>query len=178
MGVRVGIIGQGFVASTLALGLARIKEGEIGLNGIPLQNFIKSYRVEDVEIVSSIDVDSAKIGSPLAEVVRMYFPEVSRRYESLDGVRISPGLHLGSTRNLPLKAVGIEEELGLESAIYEVVDSWDRCRVDVLVNLITTEYTEPPESFHHLHRLVRSGERDAPSAPTPTFTQQQSTRRQ
>lgn len=159
MTVRVGIIGQGYVASTLALGLARIKEGEVGLNGIPLQNFIKSYRVEDVEIVSSIDVDSAKVGLPLMDVVRMYFPEVNKRYEPLERVKVSAGLHLGSMRNLPVKAVGIEEELGLENAVYEVVDIWDRCGVDVVVNLITTEYTEPPESFHQLHRLVRSGER-------------------
>ena len=158
MTIRVGIIGQGYVASTLALGLARIKEGEIGLNGIPFQNFIKSYRVEDVEIVSSIDVDANKIGLSLLDVVRMYFPSLSKKYESLERVRVSPGIHLGSTRNLPIKAVGIESEVGLENAIYEIVNEWNKSGVDVLVNLITTEYSEPLESFHHLHKLIRSNE--------------------
>lgn len=158
MVLRVGIIGQGYVASTLALGLARIKRGEIGLSGIPLQNFIKSYRVEDIEIVSSIDVDSAKIGLSLLDVVKMYFPTVDRKYEDLENVKVSPGLHLGSTRNLPIKAVGIEDEVSIENAIYEIVDNWDKSGIDVVVNLITTEYTEPLESFHQLHKLIRSGE--------------------
>ena len=157
MALRIGIVGQGYVASTVALGLARIKEGEIGLNGIPLQNFLKDYRVEDVEIASSIDVDATKVGSTLMEVVRTYYPTVSRSYECLESVRVAPGIHLGSTRNLPIKAVGLEEELGLENAVYEVVDLWERSGVDVVVNLVTTEYAEPPESFDQLRRLIRSG---------------------
>jgi myo-inositol-1-phosphate synthase len=156
MSVRVGIIGQGYVASTLALGLARIRSGEIGLSGVPLRNLLKSYRVEDVEVVCSLDVDYAKVGRTLGEVVKMYYPE-ARSYPSLDSVTVSKGIHLGSTGNLPIKAVGLEEELGLEEAIYAIVGTWERCGVDVLVNLITTEYTEPVESLHHVRRLIREG---------------------
>ncbi len=158
MTIRVGIIGQGYVASTLALGLARIKEGEIGLNGIPLQDFTKSYSVNDIEIASSVDVDAAKIGSTLLDVVRTYFPAVNKVYEPLERVRVAPGLHLGSARNLPIKAVGLEEEYGLEDAVHKIVDHWEKSEVDVLINLITTEYTEPPKSFEQLREWVRSGE--------------------
>lgn len=156
MSIRVGIVGQGYVATTLALGLARIKRGEIGLNGIPLQNFLRSYRVEDVEIVCSIDVDAAKVGRSLSDVVSMYYPEFPR-YQSLEGVTVSKGIHLGSTSNIPIKASGLEEEMDLENAVYSVVSTWERCGVDVLINLITTEYTEPPESFQDLRKLVKSG---------------------
>ncbi len=158
MPVRVGIIGQGYVASTFALGLERIKKGEIGLNGIPLQDFLKSYSVNDVEIVSSIDVDASKVGSTLLDVVKTYFPTASGSYDSLERVRVVPGLHLGSARSLPIKAVGLEEELGLESAVHEIVDHWEKSGVDVVVNLITTEYTVPPKSFDQLRERIRSGE--------------------
>lgn len=156
MTIRVGIIGQGYVASTFALGLARIKDGEIGLNGIPLQNYVRSYGVTDIEIVSSIDIDDTKLGYSLLDIAKKYFPTVSRAYESLERVRVSQGIHLGSARNLPIKATGIEEEVGLLNAVYKIVDEWDRNKVDVVVNLITTEYTEPLESFHQLHKSIRS----------------------
>ncbi|RLF76316.1 myo-inositol-1-phosphate synthase, partial [Thermococci archaeon] len=69
--VKVVILGQGYVASIFAVGLERIKRGELGYYGVPLANELP-VKIEDIEIVGSYDVDKTKIGEPLYEVVRRY----------------------------------------------------------------------------------------------------------
>ncbi len=159
MKVRVGIIGQGYVGTTLAVGLERIKAGEIPAWGVPFgypQDFLRAPKIKDIEIVHSIDVDEGKVGKTLYEVARQYFPEL-RIPESLKEVRVSRGIHLSSTRGLPIKARGLEEESGLEEAIEKIVSEWEKAKVDVLVNVITTEKAPGIRSWGKLVEAIKSG---------------------
>jgi hypothetical protein len=68
------IFGQGYVASTLNVGLQRIKDGKIGLEGIPLGNSIFKI-VEDIKIVKnrgSIRFRQEKDRKNLGEITKDY----------------------------------------------------------------------------------------------------------
>ena len=70
--VRVVILGQGYVGSIFAVGLERIKKGEIECYGVPLKNELP-IKIEEIEIVGSYDVDKSKIDKSLYEVVKNYW---------------------------------------------------------------------------------------------------------
>ena len=160
--IRVAIVGQGYVATTLAVGIERIKRGEIAAYGVPLQNYLRDYKIEDIEIVASLDVDEEKIGLTLYEIAKKYFPEL-RVPESLSGVRVERGVHLGSAQDLPIKCRGLEEELGLANAIEKIVSLWERNNVDVILHLITTERTTEPKSWTEIVEKIRRDDRSLPA---------------
>ena len=72
--VKVLILGQGYVGSIFAVGVERIKRGEIEHHGVPLADEL-SIKVSDIEIVGSYDVDKDKVGRNLEEVVRKYWKD-------------------------------------------------------------------------------------------------------
>ena len=111
---KVAILGQGFVGSIFAVGVERIKKGEVELYGVPLRDELP-YKVKDVEIVASYDVDESKVGKSVAEVCADYWKgEIP---ESLEKIKVEKGIHLNSLRNLPVKASGLEDEMPIEDAI-------------------------------------------------------------
>ncbi|WP_048151590.1 inositol-3-phosphate synthase [Palaeococcus ferrophilus] len=148
--VKVVILGQGYVASIFASGLEKIKKGELGYYGVPLANELP-IKVEDVEIVGSYDVDSNKIGKSLYEVVKLYDDNAP---ESLKGIVVRKGIHLGSLRNLPLKAEGLEDKMTLREAIDHLVEEWKELKPDVFINVCTTEAFVPFESREELERAL------------------------
>ncbi|WP_456365811.1 inositol-3-phosphate synthase [Thermococcus sp.] len=154
--VRVVVLGQGYVASIFASGLEKIKSGELGYYGVPLANELP-VKVEDVEIVGSYDVDSNKVGRDLYEVLRLYDRNAP---ESLRGIVIRKGVHLGSLRNLPLKAVGLDDEMTLSEAVERLVSEWKELRPDVFVNVCTTEAFVPFESREELENAISEDKRD------------------
>jgi myo-inositol-1-phosphate synthase len=69
---RVAILGQGFVGSIFSVGVERIKRGEVALYGVPLRDELP-YKVKDIKIVASYDVDESKVGKSVAEVCAHYW---------------------------------------------------------------------------------------------------------
>ncbi|RZN70629.1 MAG: myo-inositol-1-phosphate synthase, partial [Candidatus Methanolliviera hydrocarbonicum] len=119
------IFGQGYVASILNVGLQRIKDGEIGLEGIPLGNSI-SKTVEAINIVGAFDLDKKKIGKNLGEVTKDYW-DGNIKFD--DDYIIEEGYR----DNRKGGNVDLEEELERLTDIYERKDA------EIFVNTITTE---------------------------------------
>ncbi|MHA1860239.1 MAG: inositol-3-phosphate synthase [Candidatus Asgardarchaeia archaeon] len=155
--VRVLIIGQGYGASIFAVGVERIKAGEIECYGVPLKDELP-IKINDIEIVGSYDVDDRKVGKTLYEVAKTYWN--GNTPESLKEIVIKRGISLNSLKSLPIKGHGIEEELGLKGAIDRIVDEWKEMRPDVIVNTCTTESFTPFEKKDELMRAVEEGKKE------------------
>ena len=155
--VRVVILGQGYVGSIFAIGVERIKRGNLEYYGIPLANEL-SIKVEDIEIVGSYDVDKSKIGKNLHEIVGKYWEyEIP---ESLKNIVIRKGIHLGSLRNLPIEAEGLEDKMTLKEAVEKIVEEWRDLKPDVIVNLCTTEAFKPFNSKEELIKAIENDNRE------------------
>lgn len=157
--IKTVIIGQGLVATHFVVGLERLKSGEIKDYGIPLRNSL-NYSYDSIEIVASYDVDENKVGKTLYEIATSVFPG-EKIPVSLKDIVVNRGIHLGSLNNLPFKARGREEEHGFKQAIYELIDEWKSLNVDVVVNVITTEYAE---AFNDLNKLEEAVNKSSLSA--------------
>ncbi|CAB49481.1 ino1-like myo-inositol-1-phosphate synthase related [Pyrococcus abyssi GE5] len=155
--VRVAIIGQGYVASIFAVGLERIKLGELGYYGVPLANELP-IKVEDIQIVASYDVDKSKIGLPLSEIVKRYWN--GHIPESLQEVYVRKGVHLRSLRNLPIEASGLEEEMTLKEAVEHLVNEWKESKVEVILNVPTTEAFTPFGKLEELEKAINENNKD------------------
>ncbi len=151
--IRVAIIGAGYVASHLAVGLERIRKGLVEPYGVPLAGRKLPYSISEVEVVAVYDVDKGKVGRTMYEVAREVFGRDYPVPEELRRVRVGRGIKLRSTEGLPIESVGLEETFGLRGAIEMLVREWMNLRVDVIVNLISTE---PAEPFHELSELLNT----------------------
>lgn len=151
--IKVAILGQGMVATHLAIGIERIKQGEIEPYGVPLAKYKLPYRIEDIDIVVAYDVDVNKIDKSLYEVAKELIGDTLPIPTTLKDIYVREGIHLGSLKGLPFKATGLEEKMGLKSAIYKLIDDWKELDVDIIVNVITTEYGKP---FHRLELLEKA----------------------
>ncbi len=162
--IRVAILGQGMVASHLAIGIERIKQGEIEPYGVPLARYKLPYRIEDIEIVVAYDVDSSKVDRSLYEVARKLVGETLPIPETLKDVYVREGIHLGSLKGLPFKATGLEEKMSIREAINRLVDEWKELDVDVVVNVITTEYGRPFNTVEALEKAINEDNREVLTA--------------
>ncbi len=160
--VKVAVLGAGYVANIFAIGLERIKKGEIEAHGVPLQDELP-VKIKDVEIVSMYDVDKNKIGKSLYEIAPNYWK--GNLPDSLKNIKIKQGIHLRSLRNLPIEAVGIEEELPLKEAVEKIVEEWKKDGIKVIVNVCTTEAFEP---FGEKESLIKAIEEDRKDRVTAT----------
>ncbi len=155
--VRAVLLGSGYVASHLAVGLERIRKGLVGKHGIPLARYELPYRVEDIEIVAAYDIDVEKVGKTLYDVAIKVFGEGYGVPEELKGIKVLEGIKLGSDRGLGIKARGREEGLGLKGAIDELVSEWLKLKPDVIVNIISTEEARPFGRPEALEKAVNEG---------------------
>ncbi len=135
--VKIIIFGQGLVATHFAVGLERLKNGEIPDYGVPLSNKIP-IKYDELEIIGSYDVDTKKIGKTLYDIAKEVFGDVNIPRQLKD-IIVKKGIHLGSMKGLPFKVEGLEEDKGLLNAINELVDEWKALKPDVFINVITTE---------------------------------------
>lgn len=160
--IRAVILGQGLVGTHFAVGLERLKNGEINEYGIPLNSRIPvSY--DEIEIVASYDVDASKIGKTLYEVAEKVFPK-QRIPFTLKDIIVKQGIHLGSLKGLPFKATGREEKIGFKSAMEEIIDEWKSVNADVFINIITTEPVEPLLTLDNLAEKLAKGKISASQA--------------
>ena len=155
--VRVLILGQGYVGSTFAVGVERIKKGELGYYGIPLENELQE-KVEDIEIVSSYDVDKNKIGKSVYDVVKNYWE--NHIPESLKNVIVRKGVHLRSLRNLPIDTEGLDDEITLKEAVEKLVEEWKESAPDVIINVCTTEAFTPFGNKEELIKAIEDNNRE------------------
>ena len=155
--VRVLILGQGYVGSTFAVGVERIKKGELGYYGIPLENELQE-KVEDIEIVSSYDVDKYKIGKSVYDVVKNYWE--NHIPESLKNVIVRKGIHLRSLRNLPIDTEGLDDEMTLKEAVEKLVEEWKESAPDVIINVCTTEAFTPFGNKEELIKAIEDNNRE------------------
>jgi len=160
--VKVVILGQGYVASIFAIGLERIKNGEIEPYGIPLKNELPIKFVE-IKIVGSYDVDKSKIEKSIFEVAQNYWS--GKIPETLKDIKIKKGVHLKSLRNLPIEAEGLEDGLSLNEAVERLVEEWKSLEPDVIVNVCTTESFIP---FGSKEKLIETIEKDKKEEITAT----------
>jgi len=155
--VRVLILGQGYVGSTFAVGVERIKKGELGYYGIPLENELQE-KVEDIEIVGSYDVDKNKIGKSVYDVVKNYWE--NHIPESLKNVIVRKGIHLRSLRNLPIDTEGLDDEMTLKEAVEKLVEEWKESVPDVIINVCTTEAFTPFGNKEELIKAIEDNNRE------------------
>ncbi len=137
--VRVIVLGTGYVASHLAVGLERIRKGLVKPYGVPLAKYNLPYRVEDVRVVATYDIDVAKIGKTLYDVARKVFGKEYPVPEELKDIKVREGIKLNSDKGLNIKAKGLEEGLGLKGAVERLAEEWVKLRPDVVINIISTE---------------------------------------
>nr|AGJ71382.1 myo-inositol-3-phosphate synthase [Thermotoga sp. SG1] len=153
--VKVLILGQGYVASTFVAGLERLKKGEIEPYGVPLARELP-IDFKDIKIVGSYDVDRAKIGKKLSEVVRQYWKDTG---SLSDDPVVSMGVHLGSVKNLPIEAEGLEDSMPLKEAVERLVDEWSKLDPDVIVNTCTTEAFKPFGNKEELLKAIENNDK-------------------
>lgn len=154
--VKVLILGQGYVASTFVAGLEKLKKGEIEPYGVPLAGELP-IDFKDIRIVGSYDVDRAKIGKKLSEVVSQYWCDVN---SLSDDPVVSTGVHLGSVKNLPIEAEGLEDSMTLKEAIERLVDEWSKLDPDVIVNTCTTEAFKPFGNKEELLKAIENNDKE------------------
>ncbi len=160
--IKVVLLGQGLVATHFAVGLERLKNGEIEDHGVPLRDKL-NYKYDEIEIVGSYDVDEAKIGKSLYEIAVNVFPK-DVVPTSLKDVVVRQGIHLNSLAGLPFKAHGREEGKSVKEAIAELVDEWKELDADVIINVITTEQVNPFHDLKKLEEAVEAGKISASQA--------------
>ncbi|HDO20544.1 MAG: myo-inositol-1-phosphate synthase [archaeon GB-1845-036] len=153
--IKTVLLGQGMVADHLAVGIERIKMGELEPYGIPLANKNLKYSIEDIEIVGSYDVNVEKIGRTIYDVAERELESRINIPLKLKDIEVLRGLHLGSLRGLKVNAEGLEEKKSLREAINELVDQWRKMKPDVIINVITTEYGEPFRDLKLLENAVK-----------------------
>jgi myo-inositol-1-phosphate synthase len=151
--VRVAILGQGYVGTIFAWGLARLKKGLLEPWGVPLARVDFGVPVESLEIVASFDVDAAKVGRSLYEIARGYGLEPE---PELKEVAVSPGLKLGSTPSF-IKTAALDDGRPLEDALARFRELLDDARPDVLIDVTTTVRSRPLFAWEEAERRVAEG---------------------
>ncbi len=162
--IRVVLLGQGMVATHLAAGLERIRNGEIEPYGVPLANHILPYKIEDIEIVASYDVDSNKIGKSLYEVAEKLIGNQVNVPSSLKEIHVRKGVHLRSLKGLIENTSGLEEKMTLKEACKHLVEEWKEVNADIIVNVITTEYAEPFKEISKIVKVIENNDKEKISA--------------
>jgi len=152
--VRVVILGTGYVASHLAVGLERIRKGLVKPYGVPLAKYDLPYRVEDVRVIATYDIDVAKVGKTLYDIAREVFGKEYPVPKELKDIKIREGIKLNSDKGLNIKAKGLEEELGLKEAVERLADEWVKLRPDVVMNIISTEEAKAFNDPDALRRAI------------------------
>ena len=162
--VKVVLLGQGMAASHFAVGLERIKLGELEPYGIPLANHELPIDMRDIEIVAGYDVDRDKIGKSMYDIAKKFLDDQIDIPASLKDIKVYEGIHLGSLKGLPIDPRGLEDELTLSQAIDTLIEEWRSMDADVFINVVTTEYTKEYDNFSKLVDAIESNLRDGLSA--------------
>ncbi|RLE80715.1 MAG: myo-inositol-1-phosphate synthase [Thermoprotei archaeon] len=153
--IRVLVIGQGMVGTYFALGLERLKSGEMKPYGVPLADLELKYSPRDINLVASIDVDARKVNRSVYQVAREVYG-FERIPSTLKHVRIYPGIELGLMRDLNVPIISLDSELPLRGCVDKLCDYYSSFRPDVILDLSTTQYAAPLQELSVLEERIRS----------------------
>ncbi len=139
MGVRVGIVGVGNIASMLVQSIEYYRRlgGSEGL----IHEVIGGYRITDLEVVYAVDVSRHKVGRDLAEAI-FAKPNITPRIVDMKptGVVVRMGRILDGVA--PHMVEDFEPADQPEPELEDIVRDLRENRVDVLVNLLPVGSSE------------------------------------
>ncbi|PUA33942.1 MAG: myo-inositol-1-phosphate synthase [Zestosphaera tikiterensis] len=161
MSIKVVLLGAGYVATHLAVGLERLKKRLVEPYGIPLANYKLPYKIEDIEIVGVYDVDNSKVGKSLYEIATQVMGSDYPIPEELKKLKVSRGVHRDSTKGMGFSATGLDDVRGVPEAVDVLVSEWLSLKPDVVVNVITTEYGNSYPSKEVAEEYILSGKSPA-----------------
>lgn len=133
--INLGILGCGYVGTTLIVGLEKLKRGQIDYTGVPLGDSLK-YSANDINIKLILDVDKNKIGKRVSEISHLY------NLENYGKVKILNGVELKSCENLPIEISSIDQEHDLEKCSEIIGNYIVDNELDVIIILTPTEEIE------------------------------------
>jgi len=149
------ILGTGYVANYFAVGLERIKLGEIKPYGVPLADLDMDIDIKDVQIVACVDVDSRKVGKSVYDVAKEFY-QFNNVPRTLKRVKVMPGIELGLVKDLfPIKS--LDSQMDLLSSIEEMYRMIKDVRPDVIVDVTTTQYASPFGTYDRLETAIEQG---------------------
>ena len=151
--VRVVLLGQGMVGTHFAVGLERLKEGEIEPYGVPLADLDLGYTFDDIKIVASVDVDARKVGKSVYEVARELYG-FEKVPSALKEVEVRAGLELGRMRDMEVPVRALDRERDLPEAIEEFYEYFLELKPDVVVDVCTTQRGPVIRDLRELERAV------------------------
>ncbi len=154
--MKVLILGQGYVGSTLTTGVERIKNDEIDDTGVPFRDEL-DREIEDIEFLGAYEVDKDKIGKDLYEVSQDYS---SNAPESLKDKEVKRGVDLGSLRDMEIEVDGLDSEYSLKECVDFLYEEWLELDPDVIVNVCTTEEVEKFGDLKELERVIEGDDKD------------------
>jgi len=149
------------VGTIFAVGLERVKKGEIEPYGIPLEPLKPRIRISEIEIVGSIDVDVNKVGKTVYDVAKgIYgFKEVP---ETLKNVRVYPGLELGYVKDI-FNVKSLDEQYSYSRTLDQMYETIVDLKPDVIVDVSTTQFAQPFGDPERLKKAVENGRDVVPS---------------
>ncbi len=158
--VRVLLLGQGMATTIFAIGLERIKRGEIEPYGVPLANYDLPIDIKEIEIVGSIDVDSRKVGKTIFQVAKDIY-EFRNIPDSLSHIKIYKGIEAGFVKDIfPVSSLDKE---GYTKALENFIRLLKILQPDVVIDATTTQYSLPFDDFSLLEKSVLSNKNVIPS---------------
>lgn len=155
--MKVILLGHGMVANHLLVGVEKIKRGDIEPYGVPLAKKNFGYKIEDINIVASYDVDKNKVGKTAYEIAKEVFRDKIYIPKELDHLEVYKGLHLNSVRGMPIETVSLDDEYkNIEQLIDHMLDEWKSLKPKVFVNMLTTEYGKPFNSVDAIEDAIKN----------------------
>ncbi len=149
--IRTLVLGFGQVGANFAVGLERVKAGELKPYGVPLADYDFGVRIEDVEIIGAVDVDKRKVGKSLAEVVEEFYG-FKNPPDALRKVQVYRGLGGSWVKDL----FPVDEE-NWEESLERVEELFTELKPDVILDVTTTQYAPAFRSVEELERAVVEG---------------------
>ncbi|MEM1569208.1 MAG: myo-inositol-1-phosphate synthase [Candidatus Bathyarchaeia archaeon] len=151
--IKTLMLGAGYVTTFFAVGLERLKKGEIEPYGVPLADFDMGVDINDIKIIACIDVDARKVGRTMYDVARKFY-RFKHVPQTLKDIVIHPGIEMGFVKEL-FPIASLDYEADFQNSVEEMYGFIERCKPDVIVDATTTQYAEPFHDYMMLEKAVR-----------------------
>ncbi|MEM2849345.1 MAG: myo-inositol-1-phosphate synthase [Candidatus Bathyarchaeia archaeon] len=146
------MLGAGYVTTLFAVGLERLKRGEIEPYGVPLAGFDLGVDIEDIKVVACIDVDARKVGRTIYDIARRFY-RLRSVPPTLKDVVVHPGIEMGFVKGL-FPVSSLDYGGSFQHSIEEMYEFIGKAEPDVIVDATTTQYAEPFNEYRFLEEAV------------------------
>lgn len=150
--VKTLMLGAGYVTTLFAVGLERLKRGEIEPYGVPLAGFDLGVDIEDIKVVACIDVDARKVGRTIYDIARRFY-RLRSVPPTLKDVVVHPGIEMGFVKGL-FPVSSLDYGGSFQHSIEEMYEFIGKAEPDVIVDATTTQYAEPFNEYRFLEAAV------------------------